>query len=162
MALSFKKFLIGTVGLSLVAGAAVALTLFLWPAALTAVASFSVYGLSIAGIVGANTALQIGFTAGLAFAATSVASSFASALFNTVSWIKNACFKSKAAPSCDQHDDTPEVSPKDSPSLMSQLGGSSPAAAADVKPTHATPLHTPKAASKAAELEVTAAATFTA
>lgn len=147
MALSFKKILIGTVGLSLAASAAVGLTLFLWPAALAAVASFSVYGLSIAGIVGANTALQIGFTAGLAFAATSVASSFAAALFNTASWIKNACFKPKAAKHGDHQFESPEVSPKDSINLMSQLGGTpaSKSAKEDVQPTHTTPVHaTPK------------------
>ncbi len=143
MALSFKKILIGTVGLSLAASAAVGLTLFLWPAALAAVASFSVYGLSIAGIVGANTLLQIGATAGLAFAATSVASSFLAALFNTASWIKDACFKPKSAA---QNPHREEPLPEDNSGIRvtHALGGSSAQTKPPVEPIHST-LFTPKA-----------------
>lgn len=59
----------------------------MWPAALTAVATFTVYGFSIAGIVGANTALQIGFAAGLAAAAASVGTYLTATVVNSVSAI---------------------------------------------------------------------------
>ncbi|KTC91619.1 hypothetical protein OQJ15_13190 [Fluoribacter dumoffii] len=83
-----------------VAGAA-ALTLFLWPAALTAVATFSVYGLSIAAVAGANALAQIGLAAGLAAAATSAVIYTGAAVGNFVSWIADCCkgLKSKMASS---------------------------------------------------------------
>lgn len=80
-----KKAISVAAWLSLAAAGGVALTLFLWPAALTAVATFSIYGFSIAGIVGANTALQIGFAAGLAATAASVGTYLTAALANTFS-----------------------------------------------------------------------------
>jgi lipid-A-disaccharide synthase-like uncharacterized protein len=76
---------------SLIIGGGVALTLFLWPAALTAVAGFSIYGLSIAGIAGANALLQIGLAGGLAFAATSLATYLVSGIVNFFLWLKDAC-----------------------------------------------------------------------
>jgi hypothetical protein len=77
---------------SLLIGGAVGLTLFLWPAALAAVAGFTVYGLSIAGIVGTNALLQIGFAAGLAYAATSLFTYLTAGVINTIMLIKNyAC-----------------------------------------------------------------------
>ncbi|WP_115707547.1 hypothetical protein [Legionella sainthelensi] len=82
-----KKAISVAAWLSLAAAAGVGLTLFLWPAALTAVATFTVYGFSIAGIVGANTALQIGFAAGLAAAAASVGTYLTAAVVNSVSAI---------------------------------------------------------------------------
>ncbi|MGC1181806.1 hypothetical protein [Legionella sp.] len=77
---------------SLGIGAAVGLTLYLLPAALTAVASFSIYGLSIAGIVGANQLFQVGFAAGLAFAATSALVYLSAAIVDGIMAIKNACY----------------------------------------------------------------------
>ncbi|KTD11615.1 transmembrane protein [Legionella gratiana] len=82
-----KKAISVAAWLSLAAAGGVGLTLFLWPAALTAVATFSIYGFSIAGIVGANTALQIGFAAGLAAAATSVGTYLTAAVVNGISAI---------------------------------------------------------------------------
>ncbi len=82
-----KKAISVAAWLSLAAAAGVGLTLFLWPAALTAVATFTVYGFSIAGIVGANTALQIGFAAGLAAAAASVGTYLTASVVNSFSAI---------------------------------------------------------------------------
>ena len=164
MAISFKKILVGTVGLSLAASAVVGATLFFLPAALAAVASFSVYGLSIAGIVGANALLQIGFTAGLAFAATSVVSSFATALFNTASWIKDACFKPKAGAQTPSQDETTSEDRTSSLSAMRNLGRpSTPAADKPAEePIHSTLLASKAAASNepVAEPEATSTATI--
>lgn len=76
---------------SLALAGAAALTVFLWPAALTAVTTFSIYGLSIAGVVGANTLLQIGAVAALTFAATSVATYLTAAVVNTISALVDCC-----------------------------------------------------------------------
>ncbi|EHL29239.1 hypothetical protein [Legionella drancourtii] len=161
MALNFKKILIGTVGLSLAASAAVGLTLFLWPAALAAVAGFSVYGLSIAGIVGANTLLQIGVTAGLAFAATSVATSFAAAFLKTASWIIDACFKSKSGPRDPHREARLEDTDGNGVNMMIQLGGASVTAQTKKaeEPTHST-LFAPKA-SNDSSVEPKATSTYT-
>lgn len=110
--------------LSLTAAAGVGLTLFLWPAALTAVATFTVYGFSIAGIVGANTALQIGFAAGLAAAAASVGTYLTAAAVNTVSaiasYFKRPSKTDKLAASNEEslsdesshsHDEIPDTNP---------------------------------------------------
>ncbi|CEG58944.1 hypothetical protein [Legionella fallonii] len=78
---------------SLVLSGAAALTVFLWPAALTAVATFSIYGLSIAAIVGTEAAAQIGAIAALTFAVTSVATYAIAAVVNTINWIKSCCTK---------------------------------------------------------------------
>ena len=72
---------------SLVLAGAAALTVFLWPAALTAVTTFTIAGLSIAGVVGANVVAQIGAVAALTAAATSVAVYTAAAVANTISAI---------------------------------------------------------------------------
>ncbi|KTD58273.1 transmembrane protein [Legionella sainthelensi] len=119
-----KKAISVAAWLSLAAAAGVGLTLFLWPAALTAVATFTVYGFSIAGIVGANTALQIGFAAGLAAAAASVGTYLTAAVVNSVSAIASY-FKrpsktekllasneeSLSEESSHSHDDIPDTNP---------------------------------------------------
>ncbi|KTD69612.1 MULTISPECIES: hypothetical protein [Legionella] len=83
-----------------VAGAA-ALTLFLWPAALAAVATFSIGGLSIAAIAGASTLAQIGLAAGLAAAATSALVYTGAAIGNFASWVAKCCkdLRAKKGPS---------------------------------------------------------------
>lgn len=72
---------------SLAVGGAAALTVALWPAALTAVAAFSVYGFSIAGIVGTGFAAQVAAIGGLAAVATSVATYTVAAVVNTITGI---------------------------------------------------------------------------
>ncbi|WP_454781402.1 hypothetical protein [Legionella sp. WA2022007384] len=86
-----KKAITTAAWLTLATAGAVALTLFLWPAALTAVASFSVYGLSIAGIAGANTLAQIGLASALAGAAVSAATYIGAAAGNFFSWVAKCC-----------------------------------------------------------------------
>lgn len=69
---------------SLVVAGAAALTLALWPAALAAVAGFSVFGLSIAAVVGTGVVAQVGVAAALAAAATSVAVYAGAAVVNGI------------------------------------------------------------------------------
>ncbi|HAT1659780.1 TPA: hypothetical protein RG395_002420 [Legionella pneumophila] len=57
---------------SLVVAGVAALTVAFWPAALAAVVNFSVFGVSIASVVGAGYAAQVAATAGVAAALTSV------------------------------------------------------------------------------------------
>lgn len=86
-----KKAIATAAWLSLLAAGAVALTLFLWPAALTAVATFSIAGLSIAAIAGASTIAQIGLAAALTAAAVSVATYVAAAAGNAINWLAECC-----------------------------------------------------------------------
>ncbi|BCA97046.1 hypothetical protein TUM19329_34070 [Legionella antarctica] len=65
----------------LLAGGA-ALTVFLWPAALAAVTTFTIAGLSIAAVVGTSTIAQIGAVAALTAVATSLAVYAASTVVN--------------------------------------------------------------------------------
>ncbi|WP_454784928.1 hypothetical protein [Legionella sp. WA2024007413] len=99
-----KKAITTAAWLTLAAAGAVALTLFLWPAALTAVASFSIYGFSIAGIAGANALAQIGLASLLAGAAVSAATYVGAAAGNFFSWVADCCknIKSKAPRSANE------------------------------------------------------------
>lgn len=74
---------------SLVVGGAAALTVALWPAALTAAATFTIYGFSVAGIVGTGFAAQVAAIGGLAAVATSAATYAAAAVVNTITGIAN-------------------------------------------------------------------------
>lgn len=76
---------------SLALAGAAALTVFLWPAALTAVTTFSIFGISIAGVVGADVLLQTGAVGALAFAATSVATYLGASLVNLASALGGCC-----------------------------------------------------------------------
>ncbi len=76
---------------SLILASAVALTLFLWPAALAAVASFSIAGVSIAGLVGSGVAAQVGLSAGLTFLATSTATYIGAAIVNGIKALVSLC-----------------------------------------------------------------------
>ncbi len=102
---------------SLVLAGAAALTVFLWPAALTAVATFSIYGLSIAGIVGAEAAAQIGAIAALTFVATSAATWAVSGVVNTINWLISCCkpstSKVEPQPELNNQPNNGEVAPTD-------------------------------------------------
>ena len=74
---------------SLVLAGVAALTVFLWPAALTAVTTFTIAGLSIDGVVGDNVVAQIGAVAALTAAANSLAVYTAAAVANTISAISS-------------------------------------------------------------------------
>lgn len=103
LAASNKRAIAIAFWFSLTVAGGLALTLFLWPAALTAVANFSIFGFSIAGLVGTNSLLQIGVAAGLAAAATSVATYFTDAVVNAITALVNAC--SGAPKTSDSSDD---------------------------------------------------------
>ncbi|MFJ1269665.1 hypothetical protein ACD661_13960 [Legionella lytica] len=127
---------------SLAIGGAVGLTLYLWPAALTFVADYAIYGYSIAGIVGADPLLQMGFAAGLAFAATSVASWTLTLVANTISALKNAC-----NPQTEQPEESPatqQVNQENgSPRLMQRLNNpTAPKQVTLVEPVHMGSIHT--------------------
>lgn len=69
------------------AGAA-ALTVFLWPAALTAVATFTIAGYSIANVFGAGLAAQVGGVAAVTAAATSAAVYTVATIANAINWCR--------------------------------------------------------------------------
>ncbi len=143
---------------SLVVAGAAALTLALWPAALAAVAGFSVFGLSIAALVGTGVVAQVGVAAALAAAATSVAVYAGAAVVNSFiavkNWIGNrnnkgddTSIKIKSASEFD------EV--QDAPSSLRKLVEDSPKAPrtdasvdASASAHHASPLATAKADAK--------------
>ncbi|QMT58782.1 hypothetical protein [Legionella sp. PC997] len=118
-----KKAITTAAWLTLATAGAVALTLFLWPAALTAVASFSIYGFSIAGIAGANALAQIGLASLLAGAAVSAATYVGAAAGNFFSWVADCCknIKSKAPKSANEDEyreiDEDEYSDKEDDTL---------------------------------------------
>lgn len=70
---------------SLAVAAAAALTVAFWPAALAAVTGFSIYGVSIATVVGTGFAAQVAATAGLAAIATSATVYISAAVVNAIS-----------------------------------------------------------------------------
>ena len=90
-----KKAIATAFWASLVLAGAAALTVFLWPAALAAVTTFTVAGFSIAGVVGANVALQIGAVAALTTVATSAAVYTVAAIANTINFFIKCCAPKK-------------------------------------------------------------------
>ena len=74
---------------SLMVAGAVALTLFLWPAALAALTTFSIAGLTVAGVVGGSALLQIGVFASLAVVVTSAATFAAAVISAAIRFAKN-------------------------------------------------------------------------
>ncbi|CAM4380267.1 MAG: hypothetical protein LEGION0403_FIIPPAGN_00692 [Legionella sp.] len=127
---------------SLAVGGAVGLTLYLWPAALTLVADYAIYGYSIAGIVGADPLLQMGFAAGLAFTATSLATYAVTSVANLISAIKNACNPQPEHP--EEGMQAEELAHGNSgPRLMQRLNSAPTAAkqSTDEKPVHTSSVH---------------------
>lgn len=88
--------------MSLLAAGAAALTLALWPAALAAVANFTIAGLSIASVFGANAAVQIGAAAGISALLASTVTYTIAGIANFVNFLKNCC--SPKAPAANQAD----------------------------------------------------------
>ncbi len=74
---------------SLIVAAGVGTALFFLPALLATIATLSVYGFSIAGIIGFNPLMQIAFASALAFTATSLAIYIPAALINITFAIVN-------------------------------------------------------------------------
>ncbi|HAU1152951.1 TPA: hypothetical protein JBI12_13565 [Legionella pneumophila] len=73
---------------SLVVAGAAALTVAFWPAALAAVVNFSVFGVSIASVVGAGYAAQVAATAGVAAALTSVGVYVGATVVNAFNYLR--------------------------------------------------------------------------
>ncbi|MDR3504220.1 MAG: hypothetical protein P4L79_16765 [Legionella sp.] len=128
---------------SLAIGGAVGLTLYLWPAALTFVADYAIYGYSIAGIVGADPLLQMGFAATLAFAATTLTTYAVAFVANSISMIKSACNPQPEVPEENpqaEHQNTLVDSPR---RLMTGLSAQPPVTKKDttLEPVHTSSLH---------------------
>lgn len=100
-----KKVIAFSFWSSLFLGGIAALTVFFWPAALTAIAAFPICGFSIAGVVGTDLFLQVATVGILAFISMSVVTCFAAAI--------GACFK-KDSRIDDQHNKT-QITPKNTP-----------------------------------------------
>jgi hypothetical protein len=88
---------------ALFAGAA-ALTVFLWPAALTAVATFTIAGYSIASVVGANVIAQIGAVAVLTAIATSATVYVIAGFIHTINFFRECVANGKSAGVKENHD----------------------------------------------------------
>lgn len=76
---------------SLLVAAATMLVVFLWPAALAAMVSYSLYGLTIAGLVGANITSQIAVLVGLSYILSNAAVYTLAFLGNLCSWFGDCC-----------------------------------------------------------------------
>ncbi|MFI4962269.1 MAG: hypothetical protein ACHP6H_00260 [Legionellales bacterium] len=100
-------------------GVAGAVMIAFFPATLATVASFSLYGFSIAAIAGANAVTQVAVASGLAFSVTNVTGYAVAALNNAVIGL-SSLFSSKKKPTA-----APDPAPvSDSTTTLSQLGGS--------------------------------------
>lgn len=126
---------------SVLVGGGLALALYAFPAVLTAVASYSILGWSIAAL-STNPLVQIGIASGLAAAATSVLTCAAAVVINTITAIKDCC--------CPEPESEPKNSQPEgagSASHLSQLSkndASIPASQqADEPPTHTGSIHQP-------------------
>lgn len=113
---------------SLAIGGAAALTVGLWPAALAAVVGFSVYGTTIASLVGTGFAAQVGAVGVVAAIATSLNVYVAATVVNAFNAVRGWFAGRKAAPSAAQADvyvpeTTTDAPVNTSASAMSQLGG---------------------------------------
>lgn len=125
----------------LVAGAA-ALTVGLWPAALAAVASFSVAGYSIASLVGTGFAAQVAATAAVAATLTSASVYTLAAVSSFVGFI-TSCFTKKATHAANEADilnDEELFNIPGSSTSLANLGGSALQAQAskDAAPVYAS------------------------
>jgi hypothetical protein len=106
-----------------VAGAA-ALTVALWPAALAAVTGFTVFGLSIAAVVGTGFVAQVAATAGVAAALTSAAVYTGDAIVSGVKAIIG-CFCKPKEPKGGKGNDIHDMESQDDQGLQSKSTGSS-------------------------------------
>lgn len=95
--MSLKRILLGALIASLLLAGAAAVSLFLLPATLAAVAAYSVYGLTVAGLVGANALVQIGTIAALTAGASFVAALSFAGITNAFSAVANYFSKKSTA-----------------------------------------------------------------
>lgn len=127
--------------MSLLAAGAAALTLALWPAALAAVANFTIAGFSIASVFGANAAVQIGAAAGISALLASTVTYTIASIVNFVNFLKNCC--SPKSPAANQADfvETETVAIEGSAKHLSRLGKSATAERASATVNEAAPVH---------------------
>ncbi|MDI1352660.1 MAG: hypothetical protein PSV35_07840 [bacterium] len=134
---------------SLVVGGAAALTVALWPAALAAVTSFTIAGMSIAALVGTGFVAQVAATAGVAALVTSAAVYAAATVANVFSAIKSL-FTAK-----ETVNQNPATTQYGAGSAVALSSLNSAAAYKTVTPAHEAPVHTaaifPVPVSQAAE-----------
>jgi len=95
--MSLNRILLGALIASLLLASAAAVSLFLSPATLAAVAAYSVYGLTVAGLVGANALVQIGAIAALTAGASFVAALSFAGITNAFSAVANYFSKKSTA-----------------------------------------------------------------
>ncbi|RUR13128.1 hypothetical protein [Legionella sp. km772] len=138
--------------MSLLVGGAAALTVALWPAALTAVVNFSIAGYSIASVFGTNFAVQVGATAGIGAVLASAAVYSVAAFANFVSFIKSCCTK---APAANQADFVAEGPSNTSAASLSKLSKGTPTVVADLS-VGTAPIHSSILSSKASPKELDA------
>jgi hypothetical protein len=96
--MSLNRILLGALIASLLLASAAAVSLFLSPATLAAVAAYSVYGLTVAGLVGANALVQIGAIAALTAGASFVAALSFAGITNAFSAVANYFSKKSTTP----------------------------------------------------------------
>lgn len=118
--------------LSLIVGGALALTVFLLPAALTAITSFSVFGFTLGGLIGGfSIGAQSAVIGGLAALATSVVTYACTAIVNGISALINKCCSSHTKSELDTKTSSDEKHgakhTRTSASTLKGLGGSAPA-----------------------------------
>lgn len=133
---------------SLAVAGAVALTVAFWPAALAAVVNFSIAGVSIASVVGANFIAQVAASAGVAALLTSAAVYVGATVINTYNAIKDFFFGPKKPAASET---TPETNPAEdtlnansSANAMAALSKqSAPVSSSeeDAEPVHTVSLH---------------------
>ena len=135
---------------SLILASTVALIL-LWPAALTAVASFAIGGISILSLVGASTAMQIGFAAGATFIGTSLLTYLIAGLVNGLVALKNLCYPPAVVSDCDTSDDDSSSCTSSHADLMSALHRT-PTQSSENTPRDEAPPHVVKEKRASAQL----------
>lgn len=129
--------------MSLLAGGAAALTVAFWPAALAAVTSFSIAGYSIASVFGAEFAMQVGVTAGLAALAASAVTYTVATAVNLVNFLIDCCKPAQPEAEADfEQIDGDTVMPYNISRSLARLGSASTVSHETNLSAAAAPIHT--------------------
>ncbi|MFA6301609.1 MAG: hypothetical protein WC627_00555 [Legionella sp.] len=147
---------IGVAAAVAIAGAVIA---GFYPALLATITGFSLYGISIAGLAGANVIAQIAVAAGLAAAAANVATWVGAAIVNAITWTISLVVPSKDA-KVDQKDDADFVVTNQM-SQLTAVNSKVNANTNNVAPLH-TNMYAKKAEEQTQELEKSSANSFSA
>lgn len=133
---------IGVAAAVAIAGAVIA---GFYPTLLATITGFSLYGISIAGLAGANVIAQVAVAAGLAAAAANVATWVGAAIVNAITWTISLVVPSKDAKVEQKNDDADFVVVNQ----MSQLNAAN--SKVNASTNNVAPLHTSLYAKKAVE-----------